>query len=306
MPFFRLRWWWLWGICALFLGVVLARIRFQNTALPSPQSYVTDEAPQRHSVASVPSIFSNDFPESRRLKEELRYVRKIGKLREENERLITRVVTAASKLFKMPPSVLWCLLFQESRLDHLQGIADNSGARGLGQFSSFSFYEINHHLDRYYAGSLKTWIELLGRDVRPVAPKPESLSDPSSYFYIPTAVISSATFLNNRYHHLSRVLSRHRVTYDPQLLWLHAALAYNKGSRSVLALWKETRRHHRRLGERLFTEPQVFFSSVGTDQILSRALQRIWTPARAQAYAREASRHMKIITECSLADGGVR
>lgn len=277
----------------------------KSSALPGPVSYANlKQNPVQSKVnRSVAPVFAAVYPASDRLQEELRYVRQIGKLRPENEELINRVITAMAMQYNMPSSVLWCLLFQESRLDHLRGIADDSGSRGIGQFSSFGFYEVNHNLDKYYAGSLKAWIELLGKDVRPISAEPKSLDDPSSYFYIPTAVISSATYLNNRYHHLGRLLTRNRVPYDPQLLWLHAALAYNKGSRSVLVLWKETHRHHRKISEKLFVDRKAFLSAVASPDILEKALMRIWTPAKAKSYSREAKRHMAVINECSISNG---
>src|SRR3989338_5041031 len=143
---------WAGGVAAI-IGVILAfRLRPKDTALPGPASYV-QQTPTLPGQPVVRSIYADDFPASQRLKGELKYVRQIGRLQRENEALIDRVIVSSSAHFGMPPSVLWCLLFQESRLNHLEGIFDSSGARGLGQFSSFSFYEINHQLNHYYPGS---------------------------------------------------------------------------------------------------------------------------------------------------------
>lgn len=286
------------------LGIWSLSSHGKESGLPGPLSYLSESlAPNQ--TSTIPSIFASQYPASQKMQLELQYAKNMGKLLRENEELINRVITSMSQQFNMPPSVLWCLLFQESRLDHLRGISNRSGSRGLGQFSSFGFYEVNHHLDKFYAGSSKAWIELLGRDVRPVVAKSDNLLDPSSYFYIPTAVISSATYLNNRYHHLSHLLNRQGVIYDPQVLWLHAALAYNKGTRTVLALWKETKRYRPRTASKLFVDRRVFMASIGSSDLMTRALMRIWPQTRASSYSREASRHMESIQACAIPSGGV-
>ncbi len=309
---------WIWCVPVLVVAWLAFHWSQTDSALPGPENYSATPETLETDISStqsgyggvnrrskgVLSIFAATYPATPRLQEELRYVTATGKLRDDNKLLIERAIVASSERFRMPPSVLWCLLFQESRFNHLEGIADRSGSRGLGQFSSFGFYEVNHQLDKFYSGSSRTWIELLGKEVRPISATTDNLNDPSSYFYIPTAVISSATYLNNRYLHLARLLSRQQITYDPQVLWLHAAMAYNKGTRSVLATWKEARRHRRRVSEKLMVDPKVFLSSMGSTDLLSRALMRIWSPSKAEAYAREAGRHLSIIGECSLSEGG--
>jgi hypothetical protein len=195
------------------------------------------------------------------------------------------------------------LLFQESRLDHLRGIRKPSGARGLGQFSTFGFYEINHELNKFHSGSLDAWIELFGHDVRPVLPDADRTNNLSSYFNIPTAVVASASYLNNRYHHLARLLRKHNVSVDPQVLWLHSLLAYNKGTRAVIALWKEARSMRPRSSTEMFVSPETFLAVATHHALFTRAFRRIWPENRARAYAKEAVRHVQNISACALQKG---
>ena len=121
------------------------------------------------------TLFTQDYPAHKRFHDELGLLRTEGKLKTENEILINQSVLGASSTLKMPPAVLWCLLFQESRLNHLEGLHGDTGARGLGQFSSFSFYEVNHHLEKYSPDNMEMMLSLLGKDIRPVEPRVSDL-----------------------------------------------------------------------------------------------------------------------------------
>jgi hypothetical protein len=75
----------------------------------------------------------------------------------------------------------------------LHGWPKATGARGIGQFSPLSFFEINHHLERYGADNLAMFRSTVGRDVRPLVADEKWLENPHSYFYIPTgATLPSA------------------------------------------------------------------------------------------------------------------
>src|SRR3989338_7618619 len=113
-------------------------------------------------------FFAADFPVDERFKEEIKLLREKKRISPANEIAIYQNITLASQHMGIPLGLFWCLLFQESRLNHLAGIHEDRGAYGLGQFSYFSFYEINNHTDKYNKKTKKYLIDLLGQDVRPI------------------------------------------------------------------------------------------------------------------------------------------
>jgi hypothetical protein len=247
------------------------------------------------------SLFSPDFPASTGVQSELKALRNRGRLLPENDRLIRRTVRLSGDYLDMPPALLWCLLFQESRLDHLVGLESQKGAIGLGQFSYFSFYEINHHLTNYGKDNFHLMRDILGGDIRPVEANVRKLSAVSSYFYIPTAVVSSASFLNNRYLQLKRILERKKLTYDPDMLWLYAAMAYNKGTRSVLSFWNQALQEGGpKEVSKLLRERRALFETLANSRRLTHSLRRIWPAREAASYAKELSIHMKNLGDCAL------
>jgi hypothetical protein len=249
----------------------------------------------------VRSIFTTDYPNNDRFQEELELLRATKRLDPQNLELINRLIRSTSLQLTMPPGVLWCLLFQESRFNHLTGLKEDRRAKGLGQFAYFSFHEINHNLDRFTDANLKMFISVLGWDMRPIAPLRDQINAPGSYFYIPTAVTSSAAFLNNRFHQLKRVLDRRGITYSPDLLWLYSAMAYNKGTRTVLSFWnKSLNRGGRKEVERLLLEPGKLFDSLNHYDHFVGSLAHIWPKDTAKRYADELTQHMKQIKECSV------
>ena len=274
-------------------GLVLAAYTLWHFSVPMP-------APRPVPMPERPSLFAAEYPASGRFREELKNMRATNQLSPVNEALIQEYVTGASKNLKMPSAVLWCLFFQESRLNHLEGINQRGGSRGLGQFGQFSFFEINNQIQRYGADNLSMAYKVLGRDVRPLEPRNFNPEERASYFYIPTAVVSSAAFLNNRYHQLRRNLDRKQIKYDPDLLWLYAAMAYNKGTRSVLSLWSDARRDggKKRL-EKILTEKEEL-KKLANAKVLTRALRRIWSPHTAVPFARELKIHLENMRSCSL------
>lgn len=252
--------------------------------------------------SSISSIFTSTYPASPKFKQELEQLRSNGTLKTEHEVLINRWISASSDALKMPPAILWCLLFQESRLNHLEGIEGNRPSSGIGQFSYYSFYEVNHHLDKFTKDNLHLFIKLLGKDIRPIEAKKGELHNPSSYYFIPTAVTSSATYLNNRYHHLASLLEKKGIPFDPQILWFYAAMAYNKGTRSVLSFWNEARRKGGSdKVEKLVLENDAFMTSVQDPHTLQKTLKQIWSAEESQKYAKELQIHMANLKDCVVA-----
>jgi hypothetical protein len=261
----------------------------------------TPPAPPPAPIPPVPAFFSDRYPVNTHFLQELQLLRSQGKLKPKNEERIVQAIEKSGGTLKMPPAVLWCLLFQESRLNHLEGWHSNRHARGIGQFSFFSFYEINHHLDRFVADNLALFQQTLGRDIRPLVADEDRLDNPSSYYYIPTAVTASAAYLNNRYHHLRQILEKRKYGYQPDLLWLYAAMAYNKGTRSVLALWNDALRHGGVAGlEAILTDQKKFRASVSDSRTVYRTLKRIWPANQAVPYATELRIHLKNMWDCAV------
>ncbi|MBI2711373.1 MAG: hypothetical protein HYX41_00725 [Bdellovibrio sp.] len=57
-----------------------------------------------------------------------------------------------------------------------------------------------------------------------------------SYFRIPVGVVTTASYLNNRYLQLRSALDHLGIAYDPVILWFFAAAAYEGGTRSVFTV----------------------------------------------------------------------
>jgi len=291
---------WLIGFACLAAALYLkGRSATSGFAVP-----LFSPGPSIDSTQVKPGIFTTDFPADLKFRQELTLLRQKGRLLPWNENLINQTIASSSEILSMPPAILWCLLFQESRLNHLEGV-EGEGARGLGQFSHFSFYEINHHLERFSKNNLALMQNVLGSDIRPVRPLDGNIKNPSSYFYIPTAVVSSAAFLNNRYLQLKRILTRNNVSHDPELLWLFASMAYNKGGRSVVSFWNDSRRRGGKAQlEQLVSDQSALFASVTDVRLLTRSLRKIWPGATAARYAKELDIHMENMRSCSTSVGG--
>lgn len=231
---------------------------------------------------------------------ELEQMRESGRLSPDDERAIDKAVDLATKKLGVPKAVLWCLMFQESRLNHLLGIEATSGATGIGQFLFPSFYEVNFHSTRYSARNVDFLVDAIGYDARPIGAFKRSPTHPSSYYWIPTGVAATAVYLHNRYLQLETALKRKSLAYDPDLLWLYAALAYNKGNRSVLNLWSEVRQQRgQRALQRLLTEPDSFFALSSDHDLLESALGRVWEDGSATEFSHEWRVHGGKIAECA-------
>lgn len=251
-------------------------------------------------VRAIAPLYTQHYPSNADYVRELKTLKSQNKLSKHNETNISLSVKQSSRNLHLPPSILWCLLFQESRLNHLTGIhKTNNSAKGLGQFIQFSIYEINNQLDQYNKNGEKILIKTLGRDVRPINVDGKQARTASSYFSIPTAVISSGLFLNNRYLQLKRILDRQAITYDPDLLWVYATMAYNKGTRSVLSIWKEYRKMKGEKGfQEILNSPSAVKKFLNHDKIIKTALSKIWRD-EAENYKNELKIHTQNIIACS-------
>jgi len=247
------------------------------------------------------SLFAINYPANGPFQAELTDLKSQNILKKADEIEIQRSILAATDYLDIPPSLLWCLLFQESRLNHLDGIESDKASSGLGQFSRFSFFEINHQLERYSPNVSNLIFLTFGRDIRPIAAKRGDLVSLSSYYSIPTAVTASAIYLHNRYFQLSQLLEKKGISYRSDILWLFAMMAYNKGSRSVLSFWNTI---YRKNGPEYFSEllnNYDFFRSNTEDTVLlTKSLNKIWEEAKAKPYARELRIHTKNITSCAV------
>lgn len=290
-----------WKLAVPTIVTVLALVTFFVAGRPQIFAFMSDGSA---SPSSESPVFSNEFPASEDYQNEMKRLLETRELEPENEKLIREWSTAAATDMQMPPAVLWCLFFQESRLNHLQGYSTERPAKGLGQFLRPSFYEVNHQLDRYTPINSQVLVRRMGYDVRPVQavrPKRNTAGILSSYYHIPTAVLSSAGYLNSRYHQLQRNLKTKGITYNPDLLWLYSVMAYNKGTRSVLSLWKEARRKGGEAKvQSLVTDFAAFEAAIQRKPTVERALAKIWPKDQAQRYANEVRVHIKNISRCAM------
>lgn len=247
------------------------------------------------------TLFTHRYPANDRFIRELSTLREQEKLTPQHEIQIHRSIAQVSLKMEIPRALLWCLFFQESRLNHLLGLQKKRGSYGLGQFGRFAFFELNNQTDNYYPNSSHDLIELLGRDIRPIGAMKSDLDNPSSYFSIPTAVVASAIFLRNRYAHLAKIFEGQGLGYDPELLWLFAAMAYNKGTRGMLSFLNEVKKN---LGSeeaaRTVRDSDFFFYTIEQTQYPYQAFSRIWPRKSAKRYAEEFKIHSENLRSCAL------
>ncbi len=246
------------------------------------------------------SIYAESYPNNDKIKQELLFLRNNKILDPQNEILINRTIFEVSRQLGMPSGILWCLLFQESRLNHLSNINEHYKAQGIGQFINFSFHEINYGLSRYSKDNLKMMVNILGRDVRPVLPLSLEIKKASSYYYIPTAIVTSAAFLNNRFHQLEKNLKSKNFSFKKELLWFYATIAYNKGTRALLSIWNDIReKENREYFERILNDKNFSLNFFKNKKRLSDSLSKVWKK-KAALYASELSTHAHNIASCSM------
>ncbi|NQW44761.1 MAG: hypothetical protein HQ462_05070 [Deltaproteobacteria bacterium] len=281
-------------IVIVFSGLISALIWLALGPNSSPAFYPPDKT-------KTSFLYAATYPANEKFQKELVQLKNRGSLSEKDELEIQSSLLASTDFLDIPPALLWCLLFQESRLNHLEGIDSENSALGLGQFSQFSFFEINHQQSRYRPTNINLIISMFGRDVRPIAAKRKDILSPSSYYSIPTAVVSSAIYLNNRYHQLTQILIKRGIEYHPDLLWLFSAMAYNKGTRSVLTLWNNVQKQNGSERFKLLVNNYEYFRKTTSDSLLlTQSLKRIWDETKARSYSRELAIHTRNISSCAL------
>ncbi len=247
------------------------------------------------------NLFSATYPVHHRFIEETSQMRAHHKISPENENLIQVSTLNAGETLGIPQSLLWCLMFQESRLNHLSGLKEGKLSTGLGQFSVSAFFELNHHLPRYISAPQTTIASILGSDIRPLSSDINDTSSLNSYYFIPTAVTATALYLNNRWIQLARIADDRGLSYSPEVLWAWAALSYNKGGRTVLALWNqiEAKRGPAGLSSALTTKAS-FLSSALNHNLVNQALRSIWSNRLLAGYSSELITHVENIRDCAL------
>jgi len=125
----------------------------------------------------------------------------------------------------------------------------------------------------------------------------------NSYFRTSTAIFASAAYLNNRYQQIKTTLDHQGISYDPQVLWLYAAAAYNKGSRTVLLLLT-----HEYMSKGEAALKALLGSSKETYKLLTHSerldfpLRGIWTTKTRSKYIEELLRNMASISSCALVE----
>lgn len=223
-------------------------------------------------------------------------------------------MSAAEARLGVPRALLWCILFQESRMDAFKNAFGDVAAKGMGQFTPNALAEINQDTNHYDSRTLAVMTEVtqpkglpidFGLKSRPRVERPgyrkKQLPDqqPTSYFNGRTAVFASAAFLNNRYQQIKRALDRQGVSYDREVLWLYAAAAYNKGSRTVLVLLTDyyLSRGERALS-RLLTDGSQSVALLTHEKLLHAALKDLWRKRRRDNYLEEMTRNMQAISSC--------
>lgn len=259
----------------------------------------SQEKPSNEPVAKP--LFSSTYPVHTRFIEETSQMRATQKLSAENENLIQVSTFNAGEALGIPQSLLWCLMFQESRLNHLSGLSEGKLSTGLGQFSVAAFFEVNHHLPRYLSSPKNTFSTILGFDPRPLSANIEDIRSLNSYYFIPTAVTATALYLNNRWIQLARIADERKLPYSPDLLWAWAALSYNKGGRTVLSLWNqiENKEGPGALKDAL-TKREAFLQYSLSAPLVTKALQSIWANRLLASYSSELITHVENIRDCAL------
>ena len=141
----------------------------------------------------------------------------------------------------------------------------------------------------------------MGSDIRPLSSDINDTSSLNSYYFIPTAVTATALYLNNRWIQLARIADDRGLSYSPEVLWAWAALSYNKGGRTVLALWNqiEAKRGPAGLSSALTTKAS-FLSSALNHNLVNQALRSIWSNRLLAGYSSELITHVENIRDCAL------
>lgn len=261
-------------------------------------------------------IFTKRPPNSKELKAEVQYLALIKKLTKSEITFIETQLDKVQDTLGVPKALLWCVLFQESRFDPFMNAFTDAPAKGIGQFTGSALDEINFDTDIYDSrtsailqAQLKPKNLPLDFTIKtsPLNRMPGSIEKRlppqplTSYFRASTAIFASGAYLNNRYQQLKSALDHQGISYDPQILWLYAAAAYNKGSRTVfLLLTHEYMSHGEGALRDLLSDPKAAYSLLTHQKRLDLTLKEIWTKKTRTKYIDELLRNMEVISSCSL------
>lgn len=261
-------------------------------------------------------LLSRPVPQNAFFKSELEYLTKHRILLKHELTFLEKQMTYAEEAFGVPKSILWCVLFQESRFDPLLNAANaEAGARGIGQFTENALTELNIDTDQYdeRTGHLLTQAIkpkklplTFGLEFAPPARKigrwwKVPKRDLASYFHEGTSVIASAAYLNNRYWQIRRALDTQKISYDPALLWLYASAAYNKGARSIFfVLTQQYLLRGERGVEQLLHNPRLTYLLLTGSEGLETSLKDLWPKKQRERYIEELVRNMRYISACAL------
>lgn len=253
------------------------------------------------SVQQISPLFSTHYPASPRFVKEISEMRTQDKVSLKIENSIHTSILSAAEELKIPPALLWCLVFQESRLNPLSGAKESSVSKGIGQFSPHAFFEVNHHLYKYMSSPKTIFSSILGLDVRPIKPDIANASAIHSYYFIPTGITATALYLHNRWKQLSRVAKARNLSFSNDLLWGWAALSYNKGGRTVINIWREIEKEQGTpYLQSALSNPNVFMAEVTNPKHMQAAISTIWPKSKVNYYAHELKIHSENIQECSF------
>lgn len=256
-------------------------------------------------------------PQSAFFQQELDYLQKHKILLKQERDYLEKQMQLAQDTFGTPKSLLWCVLFQESRFDPLLNANEpEAPARGIGQFTPNALVEINSDTDQYDERSSALFQEVLKPKDLPLtfalgfdSPVSRKVGrwwkvpkrDRTSYFHESTAVLASASYLNNRYWQIRRALDNQKISYDPDLIWIYAAAAYNKGARSIFyILTQQYLLRGQRGVEQLLHHPKLTYVLLTDSETLDQSLRDLWPKKQRERYIEELVRNMKSITSCTL------
>jgi hypothetical protein len=261
-----------------------------------------------------PTLFADEVPQSQDFKNELRYLEFTERLTKKEIQFIEGQLKKAEEQLGVPKALLWCVLFQESRFDSFKNALTRLPAKGIGQFTRSALEEINYDTNQY---DVRTRAFLKAQLQPKALPIDFSLTPPktsnrkkifpvqpiTSYYRTATAIFASAAYMNNRYQQLKKALDRQGISYDPQVLWLYAAAAYNKGSRSIFLLLTN---EYLSKGEgaliELLNNSKATYNLLTHPERLDYSLREIWKKKTRIKYIGELLRNMEVISSCALTE----
>ncbi len=260
-------------------------------------------------------IFAHPAPQNYSFKKELDYLASTGQLPETELKTLNEYVHQAHTRVGVPESLLWCILFQESRMDHLKNLTYKKGPRGLGQFTRHAIKEINKDTNLFDIRTEDVFREELGSNVLPISFKlgfkpTEEMEDrrnrntptelpTSSYFHAKTAVFASAAYLNNRYNQIVRAIEKQGLEYDHEVIWLYAAAAYNKGTKTVFNLLSNQRYYGGDQGvSELLKDAKLSYTLLTHANLIDHSLRELWASETREKYVKELTKNIELVVSC--------